>query len=100
MLKKVIRPFSLEERNEIQKGLIDGLNYAEIGRKLGRVRSSIGYEVRRMGGVDHYDASQAHSQVTTPKSRSYLHQKMNVLEEHIKTIYEIIKEIKNDIKNN
>jgi DNA-binding transcriptional ArsR family regulator len=47
------------ERRIIADGLADGLSYADIARKLGRPRSTIGREVTRNGGARGYRASRA-----------------------------------------
>jgi IS30 family transposase len=61
------RYLSLAERVEIDLGLADGFNQAQIARQLGRPRSTISREVTRRsspprvaGGQVHYRASTAH----------------------------------------
>ncbi len=48
-----------EDRQHIAAGLVEGLGYAEIGRRLGRPASTIMREVTRNGGSDDYRADRA-----------------------------------------
>lgn len=47
---------SLADREEISRGLVAGLSFAAIGRRLGKVTSTISREVNRNGGRDSYRA--------------------------------------------
>ncbi|MGV9295943.1 helix-turn-helix domain-containing protein [Amycolatopsis sp. NPDC003676] len=47
------------ERQRIAAGLADGLSYAEIGRRLGRPKSTVIREVARNGGAHDYRADRA-----------------------------------------
>ncbi|MFD3481484.1 helix-turn-helix domain-containing protein, partial [Streptomyces sp. NPDC058695] len=51
---------SQHERQEIARGLADGLAYAEIARRLDRPTSTVTREVMRNGGPTSYHADQAH----------------------------------------
>ena len=53
------RVLSAAEREEISRGLCQGLSLREIGRSLGRAASTISREVRRHGGIDGYRAQVA-----------------------------------------
>ncbi|MER6943749.1 helix-turn-helix domain-containing protein [Nonomuraea sp. NPDC000554] len=48
-----------EDRRKIAEGLTEGLSYAEIARRLGRPRSTIGREIARNGGPHGYHAARA-----------------------------------------
>ena len=48
-----------DEREEISRGLVAGLAYSEIARRLGRAVSTISREVTRNGGRVHYRATAA-----------------------------------------
>ena len=48
------RFLSLEERIEIQSGLVAGLSVAEIARRIGRHRSTVGREIARNGPASRY----------------------------------------------
>ncbi len=50
---------SLEEREEISRGIVRGLVYAAIARELGRAPSTISREIARNGGRDSYRAAKA-----------------------------------------
>ncbi|MGR6918166.1 helix-turn-helix domain-containing protein [[Actinomadura] parvosata] len=50
---------SYEERRTIAEGLLNGLAYAEIARRLGRPRSTVGREIARNGGPHGYRAAHA-----------------------------------------
>ncbi|MEV5607950.1 helix-turn-helix domain-containing protein [Streptomyces sp. NPDC052225] len=51
---------SQQERQEIARGLADGLAYAEIARRLERPTSTVTREVMRNGGPNDYRAEAAH----------------------------------------
>ncbi|MEV4081670.1 helix-turn-helix domain-containing protein, partial [Nonomuraea fuscirosea] len=57
-----------EDRRGIADGLAEGLPYAEIARRLGRPRSTIGREIARNGGPHGYHAARA-QQATTWRAR-------------------------------
>ncbi|MEV0162403.1 GbsR/MarR family transcriptional regulator [Nonomuraea fuscirosea] len=57
-----------EDRRAIADGLAEGLPYAEIARRLGRPRSTIGREIARNGGPHGYHAARA-QQATTWRAR-------------------------------
>ncbi|GAA1616590.1 helix-turn-helix domain-containing protein [Nonomuraea maheshkhaliensis] len=57
-----------EDRRRIADGLAEGLAYAEIARRLGRPRSTIGREIARNGGPHGYHAARA-QQATTWRAR-------------------------------
>ncbi|HEY1179312.1 MAG TPA: helix-turn-helix domain-containing protein [Phytomonospora sp.] len=59
---------SFEERRRIASALSEGRGFAEIGRELGRPRSTISREVARNGGVNRYQAGRA-QQATTWRAR-------------------------------
>ncbi|WGW13573.1 helix-turn-helix domain-containing protein [Saxibacter everestensis] len=77
---------TLEERRSIAAGIVEGLGYAEIGRRLGRPTSTISREVSRNGhgqySADRADESARHrvpKRVTSPaledssdKSRTFV----------------------------
>ncbi len=50
---------SLEEREEISRGLVAGLSIRSIASQLDRAPSSISREIRRNGGSRHYRATRA-----------------------------------------
>ena len=49
----------LADREEISRGLVEGLQYREIGLRLGRDSSVISREVGRHGGRERYRAAAA-----------------------------------------
>jgi IS30 family transposase len=51
---------SLQDREEISRGLVAGESLREIARRLGRAPSSVSREVRRGGGRARYRAVKAH----------------------------------------
>ena len=50
---------STSEREEISRGLVNGLSLRDIATQLTRAPSTISREVSRNGGYDHYRATQA-----------------------------------------
>ncbi|WP_344880984.1 helix-turn-helix domain-containing protein, partial [Nonomuraea antimicrobica] len=48
-----------DDRHKIAEGLAAGLSYAEIARRLGRPRSTVGREVARNGGPHGYGPARA-----------------------------------------
>lgn len=57
--KRAARSLRLAEREEISRGLSQGLSMRQIGLILGRAPSSVSREIRRNGGRDGYRAVQA-----------------------------------------
>jgi len=53
------RVLSLTEREEISRGLAEGLSLRAIARRLGRAPSTISREIARHGGRTHYRATRA-----------------------------------------
>jgi IS30 family transposase len=53
------RVLSLEEREEISRGLAEGISLTEIAERLGRATSTISREVAHNGGRDKYRATRA-----------------------------------------
>jgi transposase, IS30 family len=51
---------SLQDREEISRGLVAGESLRQIARRLGRSPSTISREVERAGGRAHYRAAKAH----------------------------------------
>jgi len=47
---------SAQDREVISLGLVEGCSFAEIGRRIGRDRSTVSREVKRNGGPDGYRA--------------------------------------------
>jgi IS30 family transposase len=58
-LKRSKRVLSTSEREEISRGLVNGLSLRTIATQLTRAPSTISREVSRNGGYDHYRATQA-----------------------------------------
>lgn len=58
------------DRRRIEAGLLDGLGYAEIARRLGRPTSTISREVSRNGGSRGYRADPAHDATTSRARRA------------------------------
>jgi len=50
---------TLAEREEISRGIVNGLSLRCIARQLGRAPSTISREINRNGGLGHYRANQA-----------------------------------------
>ncbi|MEV1170072.1 helix-turn-helix domain-containing protein [Nonomuraea sp. NPDC049784] len=61
-----------EDRRKIAEGLAEGLAYAEIARRLGRPRSTVGREITRNGGPHGYRAARA-QQATEWRARRRPH---------------------------
>lgn len=59
----------LSDREEISRGLAEGLEYKEIGRRLGRDASVISREVGRHGGRDAYRGAAADAAATVARER-------------------------------
>lgn len=57
--KRPIRALAINEREEISRGLAEGISMREISRGLGRSPSTICREVNRNRGVDRYRAIEA-----------------------------------------
>jgi transposase, IS30 family len=47
LLPRIYTRLSLEEREEISRGLAQGYSYRDLGKKLGRARSTVSREVKR-----------------------------------------------------
>ena len=69
---------SLEDREEISRGLVEGCSLAEIGRRIGRPTSTVSREVNRNGGPEVYRAAAA-DRATCDRSRR---PKPTVFEQH------------------
>jgi transposase, IS30 family len=61
--ERIVRPGSLteEDREEILLGIASNESDAQIGRRLGRHRGTIGREIAANGGRDNYRAFRAHN---------------------------------------
>jgi len=57
------------DREEISRGLAEGLEFKEIAARLGRDRSVISREVARHGGRGGYRAASADQQATAARER-------------------------------
>ena len=57
--KRSIRSLTIEEREEISRGLVAGHSYRSIAAALGRAPSTISREIRRNGSRTDYRASSA-----------------------------------------
>jgi IS30 family transposase len=57
--RRSARVLSLTEREEISRGLAEGLSLRAIARRLGRAPSTISREIARHGGRTHYRATRA-----------------------------------------
>ena len=53
------RHLSLDEREEISRGLVEGISLREIADRLGRSPSTVSREVARNGGWERYRATRA-----------------------------------------
>lgn len=71
------RALALNEREEISRGLAEGISMREISRALGRSPSTISREISRNKGADKYRAIEADKaawrRAKRPKSRVLLH---------------------------
>ena len=67
--KRSERSLSLDEREEISRGIAQGLSFRIIARTLGRVPSSVSREVTRNGGRCRYRATNADSRAWTKAKR-------------------------------
>lgn len=54
------RRLSIEEREELSRGLVARESLRSIARRLGRPASTLSREVARNGGMAHYRAARAH----------------------------------------
>src|SRR3954468_13545505 len=59
----------LSDREEISRGLAEGLEYKEIGLRLGRDSSVISRDVARHGGREHYRAAAADAAACAGRER-------------------------------
>lgn len=55
----VKNPLTLAERVMIKEGLDGGMSFREIGKYVGRNKTTIIYEARRLGNLDNYDPEKA-----------------------------------------
>src|SRR3954454_5907993 len=62
----------LADREEISRGLAEGLQYREIGLRLGRASSVISREVGRHGGRERYRAAAADTAAAAARERPKL----------------------------
>lgn len=51
---------SLDDREEISRGIVEGVSNAEVARRIGRDRSTVGREINNNGGREKYRAVAAH----------------------------------------
>jgi len=54
-----INPLTIEERRKIMEGLALDLSYRELGLHVGRLKSVVMRESKRLGDVKNYDADKA-----------------------------------------
>jgi len=59
--RRAVRVLSLQEREEISRGLCAQLSIRQIARRIGKAASSVSREVRRNGGASQYRATRADS---------------------------------------
>jgi IS30 family transposase len=50
----------LDDREEISRGIVEGVSNAEVARRIGRDRSTVGREINNNGGREKYRAVAAH----------------------------------------
>ncbi len=77
-------PFSDDERNTIEKMLLDGYKCPDIGKVLGRTPLSIRCEVKRQGGVKFYKASVAIEQANRHRTPITDEKRQMILDLHSK----------------
>ncbi|WP_232838889.1 IS30 family transposase [Streptomyces triticisoli] len=63
------RPLSLLEREEISRGLAEGLEQKQIAERIGRCPSIVSREIRRHGGRERYRAARANSVAAQTRRR-------------------------------
>ena len=104
--------FTREDRVSIEEGLKLRLSYAQIGRRINRRSTSIGYEVNRNGGRDAYDWKTAESMAYVDRKPKkdpiekrpiinihYLNKKIENIEFQLEIITQNLEEVLNG-KNN
>lgn len=57
--KRCARSLTLEDREEISRGIVAGLSQTAMAQRIGCHKSTIGREIARHGGRGHYRASEA-----------------------------------------
>lgn len=62
---QVKNPLTIEERSLLQEGLKLQLNYRELGEYVGRCKSTVLREARRLGDPSVYDAKKAQNDFET-----------------------------------
>lgn len=55
----VKNPLTIDERRKIKEGLDSGISYREIALSIGRNKTTIIYESKRLGNLDNYDPEKA-----------------------------------------
>jgi IS30 family transposase len=63
------RPLALLDREEISRGLAEGLQQKRITERIGRCPSIVSRDIRRHGGREHYRAAIANSQAQQARHR-------------------------------
>ncbi len=58
-LWSVKNPITLEERKKIKEGIDMGMSYKELGIYVGRSKSGVLRESKRLGTVNNYDPNKA-----------------------------------------
>jgi IS30 family transposase len=76
--RRAARALSLQDREEISRGLSTALSLRQIARRIGKAASSVSREIRRNGGACHYRAAQAEAAAWQRASRP----KRCLLEQH------------------